>query len=459
MNGSISQSLERGPRQPLIAVVGRPNVGKSTLFNRLIKKRRAITDPTPGVTRDPIEHQWILDDHPVTLVDTGGFKAEGNEMDRLVSAKSVAVLEQADLILLLMDVTDVTGEDEVFLEFLRPHADKVILIVNKVDNPQRESAVWNYYSYGLGDPIAISAAHGIGIDLLEEAVLEFLGRKGILTGAESYIGEGSGEGDFSEVRLAVLGKPNTGKSTLVNYLIGREVSLVSDIPGTTRDVVESSFDYKNTHYTILDTAGIRRKKKVGENIEYYSVNRAFAAIEEADVVLLMIDAQEGLSDQDKKITTQIINRGKSVVLVLNKWDLVKEVPNMMQAIEDRVRFLFPVLSFAPLVPISAETGEGIEKLLSTVYAVRKQMARRVDTSRLNDKLKQWREHYEPPRGKRGHYKVLYGTQVGIEPVRFLLFVNRKTAFPAGYISYLINNIRKDLGFASVPVIIDLKERR
>jgi GTP-binding protein len=224
-------------------------------------------------------------------------------------------------------------------------------------------------------------------------------------------------------------------------------------------VVESSFDHKGTRYTILDTAGIRRKKKVGENVEYYSVNRAFAAIEEADVVMLMIDAREGLSDQDKKITTQIINRGKGVVMVLNKWDLVKEIPNMMQAIEDRVRFLFPVLSFAPIVPISAATGEGIDGLLKTVYKVRRQMAKRVDTSSFNDKLKQWREHYEPPRGKKGHFKVLYGTQVGIEPVRFLLFVNRKTAFPVSYVSYLTNNIRKDLGFTSVPVIIDLKERR
>jgi GTP-binding protein len=434
-------------------------VGKSTLFNRLIKKRRAITDPTPGVTRDPIEHQWILDDHPVKLVDTGGFKVEGSDMDRLVTAKSVAILERANLIILLMDVTDVTGEDEVFLEYLRPHAEKVILVVNKVDNPQRENAVWNYYSYGLGTPIAISAAHGIGIDLLEDAVLEYLDRTGTLTGADAYINEGSSEGDFSEVRIALLGKPNTGKSTLANYLIGREVSLVSDVPGTTRDVVESSFDHKGTRYTILDTAGIRRKKKVGENVEYYSVNRAFAAIEEADVVMLMIDAREGLSDQDKKITTQIINRGKGVVMVLNKWDLVKEIPNMMQAIEDRVRFLFPVLSFAPIVPISAATGEGIDGLLKTVYKVRRQMAKRVDTSSFNDKLKQWREHYEPPRGKKGHFKVLYGTQVGIEPVRFLLFVNRKTAFPVSYVSYLTNNIRKDLGFTSVPVIIDLKERR
>jgi GTPase len=443
-------------------VVGRPNVGKSTLFNRLIRKRRAITDPTPGVTRDPIVHTWMLGTHRLSLVDTGGFKVEGSELDHLVTQKSVELLKKADLILLIMDVTDLTGEDEAFLDHLRPWSDKTVLVVNKVDNTQRETDVWNYCSFGFGNPVPVSAAHGIGIDLLEDAVTEFLEtHKLFAVETEDGDEESSPEGDepWHEVRLALLGKPNTGKSTLANLFIGHEASLVSEIPGTTRDVVEGGFQYRGTPYTILDTAGIRRKKKVGENIEYYSVNRALAAIDDADVVLLMIDAQEGLSEQDKKITSQIIKRGKGVVLVLNKWDLVKDVPNMIEAIADRVRFLFPVLDFAPLVPVSAKTGEGTEKLLSTVHLVRSQMAKRVETGRFNQKLKEWGEQYQPPRGKRGHFKVLYGTQIGVEPVRFLLFVNRKTGFPQGYISYLTNKIRKELGFSHVPVIIDTKERR
>jgi GTPase len=441
---------------PLIAVVGRPNVGKSTLFNRLIRKRRSITDPTPGVTRDPVEHEWQIDGQRLLLVDTGGFKAGGDSMDELVSSKSISYLERAEAILLITDVTDLTPEDETFIELLRPYSDKLLLLVNKVDNPKREQDVWDYYSLGLGEPIPISAAHGIGIDLLEEALMARLEESGAFERSAAY---SQGESEDVPIRLAVLGKPNTGKSTLTNHLIGRDVSIVSDIPGTTRDVIESSFSWKDTHYTILDTAGIRRKKKVGENIEYYSVNRAFSAIEEADLVLLMIDAQEGLSDQDKKITSQIIKRGKGVLLVLNKWDMVKEMPNMMQAIEDRVRFLFPVLDFAPLIPISAKTGEGLEKLISTVFAVYRQLRRRVDTGAFNAKLKEWGERYQPPRGKRGHYKVLYGTQVGIEPPRFLLFVNRKSGFPVAYVSYLTNNIRKELGFQRVPLRIDLKERR
>lgn len=445
---------------PLIAVVGRPNVGKSTLFNRLIGKRRSITDPTPGVTRDPVEHEWYVQGHRMMLVDTGGFKAGGDAMDTLVSGKSISCLERAEAILLLTDVTDITAEDETFIELLRPYSDKLILVVNKVDNPKREQDVWDYYSLGLGEPIPISAAHGIGIDVMEDALVALLEASGAFERASAAL---RGEAEDAPIRLAVLGKPNTGKSTLTNHLIGRDVSIVSDIPGTTRDVIESSFIWKGngkeTSYTILDTAGIRRKKKVGENIEYYSVNRAFAAIEEADVVLLMIDAQEGLTDQDKKITSQIIKRGKGVVLVLNKWDMVKAVPNMMQAIEDRVRFLFPVLDFAPLLPISAKTGEGMEKLMSTLFTVHQQLHRRVDTGAFNARLGQWGEHYQPPRGKQGHYKVLYGTQVGIAPPRFLLFVNRKGGFPRGYISYLTNRIRKDLGFQQVPIRIDLKERR
>lgn len=460
MSDLTSQSPEQeyhGGYRPLVAVIGRPNVGKSTLFNRLIKKRRAITDPTPGVTRDPIMHEWDIDGSLVRLVDTGGYKAEGGGIDRLVREKSISYLKQADCIVFLMDVSEVSPEDEAFMDFIRPYADKLVLVVNKVDNPQREDAVWNYYSYGLGDPVAISAAHGIGIDLLEERVIKCLEEQGAFEKTALSADEGSAED--APVRLAVLGKPNTGKSTLTNRLIGREVSIVSDVPGTTRDVIENAFSYKDTPFTILDTAGIRRKKKVGQNIEYYSVNRAFTAIEDSDIVLLMIDAQEGLTEQDKKICTQIIKRGKGVILVLNKWDLVKEIPNMMQAIQDRVRFLFPVLAFAPLLPISAANGDGLDELFKTLLKVRRQLVRRVDTAKLNAKLKEWGERYQPPRGKRGHYKVLYGTQVDIEPPRFLLFVNRKSGFPQGYISYLNNNIRKELGFDASPLVIDLKERR
>ena len=267
------------------------------------------------------------------------------------------------------------------------------------------------------------------------------------------------QAESQRVKIAVLGKPNTGKSTLTNLLTQKELSIVSDIPGTTRDVVVGDFSHKGIDYTILDTAGIRRKTKVEEDVEYYSVNRAIKSIDDADVILLVIDITTGLVDQDKKIAQLIVRRGKGVILVLNKSDLLKGVGNEIVAIKDRTRFLFPILSFAPLIPISAKEGFEIDKLLQTVDSVWLQLNKRIETSVLNNFLKEWGESYQPPRGSRGHFRVYYGTQVSAPPIRFLFFVNRKKDFPQGYIQYLKNCIQRDLGFDQVPVAIELKERR
>ena len=434
---------------PIIAIIGRPNVGKSTLFNRLIKKRRAITDATPGVTRDPIPEKWLLGNHPVLLVDSGGVKLEQEGLDFLVTKKSLDLLQVADAIVMLMDCTEVTAEDEMLLDTLRPHTDKVILAVNKVDDPSRDNLVWDYHRYGYPRVIGISSAHGLGIDVLEETLLEML---------EMVEQEDAPEQE-ERVRIAVLGKPNTGKSTLTNLLTGKDTSIVSDIPGTTRDVIMGDFTYKGTPYTILDTAGIRRKSKVDEDVEYYSVNRAIKTIDEADVVLLMIDVTTGLVEQDKKIAQLIVRKGKGVLLVFNKIDLLQGVDNELTAIKDRARFLFPILSFAPIVPISAIGAVDVGKLLDTVWSIWKQLNKRIDTAQLNNFLRDWSEAYQPPRGSKGHFKVYYGTQVSAPPVRFLFFVNRRKDFPQGYVQYLKNCIRRDLGFSSIPVEVDLKERR
>ena len=434
---------------PLISIIGRPNVGKSTLFNRLIRKRRAITDPTPGVTRDPIPERWLLGNNPVTLVDSGGIKIEKDRMDDLVAQKSMSLLEQSDLIIFMMDCTEVNGEDQMLLEELRPYSDKVVLAVNKIDDPGRENLIWNYYNYGYQRIVGISAEHGLGIEELEDTLLGMLDLERVEEAPE----------EAESIRLAILGKPNTGKSTLTNLLTGRDVSIVSDIAGTTRDVMRATFTYKGTDYTVLDTAGIRRKSKVEEDVEYYSVNRAIKTIDESDVVFLMVDIKEGLSEQDKKIASLIVRRGKGVIIVLNKLDLLRGVGNELQAIKDRVRFLFPILSFAPIVPISALNGDEVGLLLDTAWAVWKQLNKRVDTSVLNERLRAWCETYEPPRGAQGHYKVLYATQVSVTPVRFLLFVNRIKDFPETYIKYLKNCMRKELGLSSIPIEISLRERR
>ncbi len=434
---------------PLIAIIGRPNVGKSTLFNRLIGKRRAITDPTPGVTRDPIPERWLLGNHPVTLVDSGGVKLERDKMDSLVSEKSLSLLEMSDIILFLVDCTEVTAEDEMLFKTLRPYTDKVVLVVNKIDDESREDLIWNFYEHGYQRVVGISAAHGLGIEELEDTLL------GILNLERSEIEPEEPE----TIKLAIMGKPNTGKSTLTNFLTGRDVSIVSDIAGTTRDVMRATFTYKGTDYTVLDTAGIRRKGKVEEDVEYYSVNRAIKAIDEADVVLLMVDVLEGLSEQDKKIASLIVRQGKGIILVLNKIDLLPGVPNEMEAIKDRVRFLFPILNFAPMVPISAQEGDEVGKLLDTVWAVWKQLNKRVDTGVFNNALRSWCTEYQPPRSSEGHYKILYGTQVSVTPVRFLLFVNRVKAFPEAYLSYIKNKMRADLGMNYIPIEISIRERK
>lgn len=437
---------------PTVAIIGRPNVGKSTLFNRLIRKRRAITDAMPGVTRDPIFAEWMLGDRLVELVDTGGVKLDQEGLDSLVTDKSYQVLKEADVIILLMDVTEVTPEDQTLVEALRPYSDKILLAVNKIDTPKRDDLLWDYYAYGYSRVVGLSSAHGLGIDTLEEELEK-------MVDFSRYEERSEEEESEHTLKIAILGKPNTGKSTLTNRLLGREVSIVSEIPGTTRDVVTGDFSYKGTRYTVLDTAGIRRKRKVDEDVEYYSVHRAIKTIDEADVIFLMVDASEGLVEQDKKIASLIVRNGKGVVLVLNKWDMVKDTPNQMESIKERTRFLFPILAFAPLIPISAETGEGVEKLLSTGWGVWKQLNTRVETARLNNALRLWTEKYEPPRGKRGHFKIYYGTQTCTAPIEFLFFVNRSKGFPQGYLQYLTNSIRRDLGFSSVPIRVELRERK
>ena len=437
-----------------VVIIGRPNVGKSTLFNRLVGKRRAITDPTPGVTRDPITERWILCGHAVDLTDSGGVKLDLEGFDELVSKKSLSLLDGADAIIFLLDCTEITPEDHMLMKELRPYTDKIVLTVNKIDDVTREDLIWNYFSYGYQRIVGISSAHGLGIDTLEETLLGLLDLEDETSSAEEL----NASYETDALKLAVLGKPNTGKSTLTNLLTGLDLSIVSPIAGTTRDVVKGGFHYKGKEFTILDTAGIRRKTKVEEDVEYYSVNRAIKTIDEADVVLLVVDSVEGLADQDKKIANLIVRRGKGVVIVLNKIDLLKGMANEMQAIEDRVRFQFPILNFAPIQFISAANGTNISQMLDTVLKVYNQLGKRIDTAVLNDALKAWGEAYQPPRGTEGHYKVYYGTQVSVHPVRFLFFINRKKDFPQVYVQYLKNCIRKDLGFSLVPIEINLRER-
>lgn len=450
-------SLAQRRARNRIAIVGRPNVGKSTLFNRLVRHRRAITDPTPGVTRDPIALEHEFAEREITMVDTGGYTTETDDLALVITEKALAEVERASVVLLLVDGTEITALDEELVEKLRGAADRTVLCVNKIDSPERQSLLYDAYRLGLERVIGISAAHGRGMDELTDEVDKLLSAREREKGEVSD-DEGDSVNESSGLRLAILGQPNTGKSTLVNHLVGKEASIVSPIPGTTRDVIEERFVWRNQEFVILDTAGIRRKSRVHENIEYYSVNRAIGTIENAEVVALLVDAEKGLSDQDKKIAQRIVDRGRGVVIVLNKWDLLPKVGNQYQAISDRIRFVFPVLRFAPIIPISATLGDGIDKFLTAVLQVRAQLYKRVETGVLNRHVQKWVEETPPPvRGGR-RLKVRYMTQVNTLPVTFVVFVSRKKGFPDSYVQYLKNRIAADFGIDSIPFRLELRER-
>ncbi len=452
---------------PRVAIVGRPNTGKSTLFNRFVGRRRAITDPTPGVTRDPIEVRTELSGRPIVIIDTGGYTTDRDELARLISGRALSAIESADVILFLVDATGATALDREFLEVLNAARDRIILVVNKVDSADRESLVWDFYEFGIESVIPVSSAHGLGMGALEAAIGEKLADTGPRTPCAATVVASTEQPDRESserltpevTRLAVLGRPNTGKSTLVNRLTDSDRSMVSDVPGTTRDVIEGGFTRGRKRYAILDTAGIRRKSRVSQNIEYYSVTRAIDSIDDAEVIVLVVDVVRGLSDQDKKIAGLVVDRGRGLVLALNKWDLLPDVPNQFTAVSDRIRFQFPVLSFAPMVALSAQTGFGVDALIREVDQVRSQLDRRVDTGLLNRHLKAWLERTPPPVvGRRGRPKMRYITQATRFPMTFVAFVNRKKDFTDSYVGYLKNQIRADFGLTKIPFRLELRER-
>lgn len=439
---------------PLVVIAGRPNVGKSTLFNRLLHRRRAITDPTPGVTRDPIQETAFINGYPVNLMDTGGFKLDRDigsmeaVMDELVVEQSLKALEKADVILLLLDAGLITGEDEEFIELLRPFWKKVIATVNKTEGGRLEEEAWNYMRFGFDSLLLISAEHGDRISELKDQLISRLDFSAV---KEDEGGE--------PVRIAIMGKPNTGKSTLANRLTHTEASIVCDYAGTTRDVVEGSFQYKGRNFQVLDTAGIRRKAKVKENVEYYSVNRAIKTLDRAEVVFLMIDAQEGLSDQDKKIAALAHDKGRGVIFVLNKWDTQEQGRTALKKAEENIRIMFGHMNYAPVIAISALEGKGMQELLNMALEMQAQLHRKIDTGSLNLALKDWVSAYPPPASRTAHFKMRYMVQTSSNPVSFLIFASRPEVVSDSYLAYIKNKIRSDLGFDKIPVLLELKASR
>lgn len=439
---------------PRVVIAGRPNVGKSTLFNRFLHRRRAITDPTPGVTRDPIEESAFILDHPVRIMDTGGFKLDREHdtmeavMDELVVNKTIEMLKHADLIILLLEAGNVTGEDEEFIALLRPYWDKVVGAVNKIEGGRREHEAWNFMQFGFDQLFLISAEHGDGITEFAEGIIKKLDF--------SKVEEGEPE---EVIRISIVGKPNTGKSTLSNRLTNSKASIVSDYAGTTRDVVEGFFSYKQHNFQVLDTAGIRRKARVKEDIEYYSVNRAIKTLNKTDVVFYLIDAEEGLTDQDKKVIGLAHERGRGIIFVLNKWDTQDQERKTIKRAEDNIRIMFGHMSYAPIVCISALEGKGLKLLLNTAIELYEQLTRKIDTGPLNIALKDWVTAYPSPASRSASFKIKYMIQTQVNPASFLIFASRPEIVSQSYTSYLKNKIRADLGFDKIPVLLEFKASR
>ena len=440
---------------PLVVIAGRPNVGKSTLFNRFLRRRIAITNDQPGVTRDPVEATAFLNDKPVHLVDTGGYKLTRDigtkeaELDDYVVERSLNMIDRADVVVLLLDATEITGEDEEFILKMRPYTHKLIAAVNKTEGGRNEAEAWNYARYGFENLIFISAEHGDRISELTDLIVDRC--------------------DFSNVRelsadrpikIAIMGKPNTGKSTLSNRLTHSEKSIVCDYAGTTRDVVEGNFTYGGKNFHVLDTAGIRRKARVHDDVEYYSVNRAIKTLDECDIVFLLIDAVEGLAEQDKKICSLAFERGRGIIFVLNKWDLREEQGNKaVKAVREWINIMFGQMDFAPILPLSALEGKGIKDLLNTAINMYEQLTRKIGTASLNNALQDWLERYPPPASKTAHFKIRYMTQASVNPVNFVIFATRPEVVPEPYVTYLKNRIREDLGYDHIPVQVEFKASR
>ncbi len=445
-----------------VAIIGRPNVGKSTLFNRLCNLRRAITHADPGVTRDLGYETWDLGAGMTsTVVDSGGVvsaRTPDEPLAEQVSARARDAATAADVVLLVVDFDGPTADDHALAEDLRRCGKDPIVAVNKADHGARDVEAVRFHELGFRDVVAISAAHGRGIDVLTELARDRLAaaRRGDRHVHAPIAEEGGQDG---LVRLALLGRPNTGKSTLLNALTGSPLALVDAKPGTTRDPVSGRFVADGVRFEVVDTAGLRRRTRVQEPVEYYSTQRSVAALENSDVVVLLADAREEIAEQDKRLASLAVRKGNGLIVALNKWDLFQ--PHQRDAVMARARYHLPALKYVPLVTLSALERTGISSLTEACAAVGRQRARLVSTSRINDAVRHWnRASSAADKGRRTApgrqpLRVQYGVQTGTSPVRLLFFVNR-VRVPAHYRRFLENRARADLGFDRVPIIIDVR---
>lgn len=435
-------------KRAIVCIVGRPNVGKSTLFNRIVGQRIAITEDTPGVTRDRIyaEAEW-LNNH-FTLIDTGGL--EPNNEDAIMSnirKQAEVAIDTADVILFVVDgIEGLTSTDREIANILRKSSKNVILVGNKIDTYKTPSQIYEFYELGFGEPALISGEQALGIgDLLDEVVKYFPVNKDI-------------EEKDNLVKVTFIGKPNVGKSSLINYILGEERVIVTNIPGTTRDSIDSYFTYGEHEYVLVDTAGLRKKKKIYEDVERFSVVRTLASVDRSDICVLVIDAIEGVTEQDTKIAGYAHDNGKAIIIAINKWDLVDKDAKTYRNFEKDLRETLAFISYAPIIFISAKTGQRINKLLDLINVVNNNYNLRISTGVLNDIINQAILMNQPPSDKGKRLKIYYGTQVSVRPPRFVIFINDIELMHFSYHRYLENQIRSHFGFDGTPIQFDFKQR-
>ena len=435
--------------KPIVAVVGRPNVGKSTLFNKLCGQRLAIVEDTPGITRDRIFANCEWSGHEFMLVDTGGIEPKATEgiLAHMREQAEIAI-DTADCIIMVVDVRDgLTAADEEVAHMLRRSHKPIILAVNKCDKTgEAPMELYEFYNLGLGDPIAVSAVHGHGTgDLLDWCVAHFPAPS-----------EQEDEGEV--INVAIIGKPNVGKSSLLNRILGQERVIVSNVAGTTRDAIDSYFENEFGKYRFIDTAGMRRKSKVDDAIEKYSNLRSIAAIERADVCLILIDAVEGVTEQDTKIAGLAHEAGKASIIVVNKWDLVDKDTNTMAEKTAEIRRDLSYLTYAPIIFLSALTGQRVGKLYERINAVANQSAMRITTGMLNSILEDATARVQPPTDKGRRLKIYYMTQVGVKPPHFVIFCNDARLFHFSYQRYLENQLRGVFGLEGTPIRLTIRQK-
>ncbi|WP_353894384.1 ribosome biogenesis GTPase Der [Proteinivorax hydrogeniformans] len=434
---------------PVVAIVGKPNVGKSTLFNRMVSERLAIVEDKPGATRDRLysKAQWL--NHNFYVVDTGGmvFEDEDTLAGEVTKQAQIAV-DECDVIVYVVDGRmGVTDEDQYIASVLRKVKKPIVLAVNKIEDYKRQqSDIYEFYSLGFGALTPISAANGLGIgELFDEIVNNFP--------QDSVI-----EDDENTLKLAFIGKPNAGKSSMVNKLLGEERVIVSNIPGTTRDAIDSKFNYEDKDYILVDTAGLRRKSKVSEGIEYYSVLRAIRSIERCDVAILVVDAEQGITEQDKKIAGIAHEEGKPTIIAVNKWDLISKDDHSTKEFTKEIKRELPFLHYAPIIFVSAKTGQRVIKLIPLSEEVFEFASTRIPTSLLNEIIIEATSITPPPSDKGKRLKIMYSSQVSVNPPFFVMFVNDPELMHFSYLRFLENQLRETFGFKGTPIRIGVRQR-